>query len=311
MLSRIADSLYWLSRYMERVDGLLRLTRIHYILWLDKEISDHKTWRPVLETFSFAPAEQIAVLENDIQASLKYLLIDTTNANSLIQLLNKARENARGVQDLLTKEVWEEVNGMYHLINDASLPARLSAFEAMKVIELFTKHSVSYTGITSITMPRGTGWDFMNLGKYIERCLQTIIITEKQLETVPFQRVENDILTWRHLLLALSGYELHLKTYRTTNYNFNVLHQVLLNENFTRSVIYSLKHIQVYLKRLTRGNDEESAHLLRCFGRLHSKVEFMDLKILDNASLERFLVELKQGLLDFERTVSNHFLSYS
>src|SRR5215203_1080273 len=213
MLSRIADSLYWLSRYMERVDGLLRLTRIHYILWLDKELSGHKTWKPVLETFTFATGEKLAQLENDSNTTLKYLLLDNTNANSLIQLLSKARENARGAQDHLTKEVWEEVNGMYHLINDTSLPGLLTAYEAMKVLEVFTKHSVAYTGITQITMPRGTGWDFMNLGKYIERCLQTIAITEKQLELTAAIKSENDILNWRYLLLALSGYEMHLKSY--------------------------------------------------------------------------------------------------
>lgn len=295
---------------MERVDGLLRLMRIHYILWLDKELTGHKTWRPVLETFTYASDEKVATLENDIQATLKYLLLDTSNPNSLLQLLNKARENARGVQDHLAKEVWEEMNGMYHLINDAALPRMLSAYEAMKAIELFTKHSVSYTGVTQITMPRGTGWNFMNLGKYIERCLQTIAITEKELETISLER-ENDILIWRHLLLSLSGYEQHLKTYRTANYNYNVLHQVVLNENFTRSVMYSLKHTGVFLQRLTTRNDEESAHLLRCFGRLHSKVEYMDLKMLEGASLERFLGELKDDLLHFERSASNYFFSYS
>ena len=311
MLSRIADSLYWLSRYMERADGLLRLTRIHYILWLDREVTGHKTWRPVLETFTFANAEKLTLLEADIQASLKYLLLDASNPNSLTQLLGKARENARGAQDHLTKEVWEEVNGMYHLINDASLPGQLSAYEAMKVIERFTKHSVSYTGITQITMPRGTGWNFMNLGKYIERCLQTLAITGKQLETVPFQKAEADILMWRYLLLSLSGYEQHLKTYRTANYNYNVMHQVLLNENFTRSVLYALNHIQVYLKRLTLIQDEESAHMLRCFGKLQSSVQYLDLKQLDNAALERFLGELKGSLLEFEHTASSHFFSYT
>jgi uncharacterized alpha-E superfamily protein len=296
---------------MERVDGLLRLTRIHYILWLDKEITVHKTWRPVLDTFTFADAQAIAQMENDVQAVLRYLLLDATNANSLFQLLNKARENARGAQDHLTKEVWEEVNGMYHLINDASLPRLLSAYEGMKVIEGFTRHTVSYAGITQITMPRGTGWDFMNLGKYMERCLQTIAITEKELGAVPLQKAENDIFIWRHLLLSLSGYELHLKTYRTAYYNQNVMHQVVLNENFTRSILYSLKHIHIYLKRLTAANSEASAPLLRSFGRLHSKVRYLDPETLTDGSLERFLIEVKEDLHEFGKAASAYFFSYT
>jgi uncharacterized alpha-E superfamily protein len=90
-----------------------------------------------------------------------------------------------------------------------------------------------------------------------------------------------------------------------------VLHQVVLNENFTRSILYSLKHIHIYLKRLTTGSDEESAHLLRSFGRLHSNVEYLDPETLRNGSVEQFLVELKKGLLGFERSASAYFFSYS
>ena len=313
MLSRIADSLFWLNRYMERADGILRLVSIHYSLSLDKDVNRNLTWKPVLEMFTVMKKEEIEIFENEPILVLKKMLLDTDNTNSLKILVNKARENARGMQDHITKEVWEQVNGMYHLINHSSVRDQLNASQGPEVVEIFKKQCVLYTGITEITMSRGIGWQFMNLGKFVERCLQTIVLAEKQLELLELEENEvNDILQWRYLLLSLSGYEQHLKTYRTSDYNYNALHQIILNENFTRSVIYSLAHIDFCIQKIANKNsNEETDNLLRCFGRLYSKVKFMELKKFDNSTLQPFLKEIKHELLDFSSALARHFFSYS
>lgn len=312
MLSRIADSLFWLSRYMERADGLLRLTATHYNSSLDKDLTGYRNWRPVLEIFAVAPFNEIEAIENDTEASLIKLLIDVTNYNSLKVIVNRARENARGVQDNITKEVWGEVNKMYHLINQPILQNRLNANDAMEVMDWFTRHCVTYTGLAHITMSRGTGWDFMNLGKYLERTLQTISFLQKQLQLIHNNETQtHDILHWRHLLFSLSGYELHLKTYQNTHHTYNVLHQVVLNENFSRSILYSLTHVSNFLNRVTDKNDIEGARLVRCFGRIHSKVCYMDLQLLNDNNIEQFLDELFSELQQFNTLMGQHFFSYS
>ncbi len=313
MLSRIADSLFWLNRYMERADGMLRLAATHYILSLDKDVNGITTWKPVLEIFTSALPDDIKAIENNTEEVLKKILLDTSNLNSLIILINKARENARGAQDHITKEVWEQVNQMYHQVNQPLLLQKIDGFHGLEVMQSLIKHTVMFAGITEITMPRGTGWCFMNLGKYMERCLQTIIFTEKQLDAMNFREADsNDILQWRYLLFSLSGYELHLKTYRSSNHNYNVLQQVLTNENFTRSVIYSLQRIEHYLKTIVQQsvNDETDA-LLRNFGRLFSKVRFIELDTLNNITVYTFLEDIKTDLLDFNRKLVQHFFSYS
>lgn len=313
MLSRIADSLFWMNRYMERSDGILRLIYIHYSLSLDKDVNRNLTWKPVMEMYTNMKKEEISKLEAQPELVLKKILIDTNNTNSLKVLVNKARENARGVQDHITKEMWEQVNGMYHLVNQPAMLNRLNTYEGPEVVELFQKQCVMYTGITEITMSRGMGWQFMNLGKYVERCLQTIVLTEKHLELLCQEENEvNDILQWRYLLLSLSGYEQHLKTYRTADHHYNALHQVILNDNFTRSIIYSLKHIDYCLNYITStNNDEETKDLLRCFGRLYSKVKYMELRNFDNSTLQPFLKEIKNELLEFSTRLTQHFFSYS
>lgn len=202
---------------------------------------------------------------------------------------------------------------MYHLVNQPSVPDRLTTHQGHEVVELFQKQCVLYTGITEITMSRGMGWQFMNLGKFVERCLQTILLTEKQLALLSLEEKEvNDILQWRYLLLSLLGYEQHLKTYRSSDHNYNAVHQVILNENFTRSVIYSLKHIDYCLNYIiSTNNDEETNDLLRCFGRLYSKVKYMELRKYDNSTLQPFLNEIKNELLNFSIKLAQHFFSYS
>jgi uncharacterized alpha-E superfamily protein len=314
MLSRIADSLFWMNRYMERADGMLRLAATHYIFSLDKDVMGTMTWSPVLEIFTDAEKEYLSTIENNTELCLKKLLIDPSNTNSLKTIVNRARENARGAQDHITKEVWEAVNQMYHLVNQPDLPYKIDSFLGLEeVMQPLIGRTVQYAGVTDITMPRGTGWCFMNLGKYIERCLQTIAFAEKQLELNNFINTDtNDLLKWKYLLFSLSGYELHVKTYRRANHNYSVLHQVLINENFTRSVLYSLQRIEHYLiKVIGKDNDPERAALIRKFGRLFSKVRFMELDTLNMETVPAFLEEIKIELVDFNRKVVQHFFSYS
>src|SRR6266542_1216863 len=98
MLSRIADSLFWLNRYIERSDILLRLVYVHYILSLDKSENGNNNWQSILELATFFNADDIIEMENDTPLVLKTILIDETNSNSIKSIVTKARENARGAQ---------------------------------------------------------------------------------------------------------------------------------------------------------------------------------------------------------------------
>lgn len=313
MLSRIADSLFWLNRYMERADGLLRTMKTNYILSLDKGINSNLTWRPLLEIFTMLPETDISALENDTDATLRYLLTDTTNTNSLKAILIKARENARGVQDHLTKEVWEQVNQMYHLVNNTEITVGLSGYEALETIESFSNNSLLYMGITDVTMPRGAGWSYMNLGKYIERCTQTNELADRQYRSIDYD-LENtiDIIQWQFLLLSLSGFELYLKTYRTANYNKNILHQVILNEDFTRSILYSLNRIDRYLHDVISENHSIKAdELTRIFGKLHSEIKYIDFENLNKEELEQCMQSVRSNMLLFSRQLTGNFFSYT
>lgn len=313
MLSRIADSLFWLNRYMERADGLIRGTKTHYILLLDKGINQSLSWQPMLECFTYSTTDEIAALKDTTEPTLHKLLLDVSNSNSLKAMVAKARENARGVQDHITKEVWEHVNQLYHSVNNLSPDLQLNGFEAIATIESLEQGCVLYNGVADTTMPRGLGWSFMNLGRYIERCILTIEMTNKYFASIDYDLdSEKDILQWRPLLLSLSGYELHLKSYRSNNHNHNALHQVLFNENFTRSVLYTLKRLDKYFNDAVKNNAAAETEILsKQLGRLVSKIQYADFEALNQKSLQEFLFSTRIELIAFSNQLAKQFFSYS
>jgi uncharacterized alpha-E superfamily protein len=198
-------------------------------------------------------------------------------------------------------------------MNYSTLEARLANYEAIEVLGAFTRHSVMYAGITDITMARGTGWHFMNLGKYIERCLEALVLISKQYALINYKLDEmRDIMQWRYLLMSLSGYELHLKTYGSSNYNYNVIHQILFNEEFPHAVIYSLARIERHLAEVIKENNSlENANLMRHLGRIHSKVRYTDMETLNDHTLPQFLDDVRIELVTFARKLAQNFFSYS
>ena len=313
MLSRIADSLFWLNRYMERSEGLLRVLHTNYILSFDRSLNAAHSWEPVMEIFSSAPPEKIKELAHDSNAALYYLINDAQNINSIKALTSKARENARGIQDNITKEVWESVNQLYHWLNDARFDQQLASADLLPVIDELLNRTILYVGITDTTMPRGIGWSFMCLGRFTERCLLTAQLTSKQFEQCNFDLAqEKDILYWRNLLLCLSGYEHHLKTYRSAATTENVVDQVILDTHFPRSIKYILNRMEKYLQDVVKSNATgEAESLYREFSRFNSLVQFADINYIKERGLKSFLNMVQQDVNRFSNQLGQIFFSYT
>ena len=117
MLSRIAESLFWMNRYVERAEGMMRMLKINYVTSLDRNEKEKYNWSPVLQIFTELDDAAIEKIKDDTQATLLYIITDKSNTNSIRSIITKARENARGVQDHITREVWESINEYYLKVN--------------------------------------------------------------------------------------------------------------------------------------------------------------------------------------------------
>ena len=269
-------------------------------------------WKPLLQIYSGLPPEEQLNLQESNQKVMSYLLMDKANENSIQMNLNKARENARGMQDHITKEVWEQVNFLYHSVNSKSTFEKLNNNQ-LSTIEYLLKNCLLYTGIADSTMPRGMSWCFMNLGKYLERCLLTIELLDKYYANIDYDfESEKDILYWRSLLFSVSGYEFHLKNYRNGDTNFNIAHQIIFNEQFPYSIFYCLTRIKKYVETIIEENKVKDKNLLvKEFGRIYSNVEFTDLDWIKKTGMSVYLQTSRYNLLQFTNSLSQTFFSYS
>lgn len=313
MLSRIAENMFWMNRYMERVDAMSRSMRYFFILGFDIWEGDNLGYRPLLQCFGMHDKLHDEEFVRNATSVLKHLATDTTNLNSMRVLLGKARENARGSQDKITKEVWEQINMMYHAINEDDIDERLDSENALILLDTLEKHSLMYAGILESTMPRGLGWEFMNVGKYLDRALHTIDMFDAYMNPISYNMTSHDeMLYWRRLLYALSGYELYLKNNRGGQHTCQVMSQVIFNNDFPRSLTYTLNHGKKYLDAILASlPDIQALRLEKKFGRIKSNVEFTDQTSLTGDDLKLLLSDTRRQLWEFSVDFSKHYFSYS
>jgi uncharacterized alpha-E superfamily protein len=311
MLSRVAASFYWLSRYIERSDGMLRMLKINYAS--SQDTVQEFTWEPVIRIFAGIKEAEIDKLENDSRAVLKYMVTGKNNPNSILNIITLARENARGVQEHISKDLWQCLNEYYHTVKDPRLERSLQREDPIGVLDILIKQVMLYYGTAEITMERGEGRSFMNIGKYLERAIQSVDILDTKFSSVSDNP---DLLTdttyWKHLLLSLGGYELYLKTYREGFEAENVLEQVALNNDFPRSVIYSVNNIHRYFDRLKNDSNVDTFREMSFqIGRLQSRIKYSSVKSISDEGLHLFLTQTRKELYGIGNSLNEYYFANS
>jgi len=310
MLSRVAASLYWLSRYVERSDGILRMLKINYAS--SQDTVQEFTWEPVIRIFS-GQDDEIARLGNDSRAVIKYMVTGKNNPNSILNIITFARENARSVQEHITKDLWQCLNEYYHTVKDNRLENALRKDDPIGILDVLIKQVMLYYGTVEITMERGEGRSFMNIGKYLERGIQSVDILDAKFGSIDHNPdLLRDTTYWKHLLLSLGGYEIYLKTYRIGFEAENVLEQVVLNNDFPRSVIYAVNHIQRYFERLKSDSNLDSFRELSFYiGRLQSHIRYSSVKTIEDEGLHTFLTQIRSQLFGIGDALNNQYFANS
>lgn len=311
MLSRVADSLYWMSRYMERTDSILRILKIHHQASQDDPLDFN--WQPVLKIFTAMPEEQMTEMEKNGRQVMLYMVCSRDNPNSVLNMVTLARENARGVQDNITKELWQSLNEFYHRVRDANLEFSLRYEDPVSVLDSLARQCLIYYGIMDSTMFRGDGHSFMNIGKCIERAIQTVSILEVKFHDLSYDMEKTTEITyWKHLLMSVSGYALYLKKYRSGFEARNVVEQVLFNVDFPRSVLYSLNQLNRYFARLRSEQTAEGyAQVENLIGKAKSKVQYSDVATVSRMGLHNYLSEVSDDIYAIGAALNQHYFAYS
>ncbi|HCW06897.1 MAG TPA: alpha-E domain-containing protein, partial [Cytophagales bacterium] len=300
----------WMSRYIERTDGILRMLKINYAS--SQDLSGEFTWRPVLKIFSYLEDSEIAKIERNNQQVLRFMIVDSENPNSVANMITRSRENARSVQDHITKEVWQCLNEFYHFVNEEKLERMLKYEDPITMLDALIRQGMLYYGTTEITMARGEGMCFMNIGKYLERAIQSadILLVNFKEESDP-EKI-TDPLFWKYFLLSISGYELYLKNYSSGFEAKNILEQVIFNINFPRSIHYSVQQVHRYFERLKNEKNHDSFDKINfMIGKLKSNIQFSNIELILKEGLPVYLNRVHNELYAVGNALNQNYFAYS
>ena len=169
MLSRIADSMFWLARYMERAEDTARILDVNYHMLLEQSATPYRLrWDPLIIMAGEQQRFFQFYTEANAQTVYEFLAFRSDNPNSIVQCITKARENARTIRDRISREMWEDINGLYHSVTRFD-PAEQISSGPHRFCDAVKFGSHRFFGVTDATLPHDEGWDFLKIGWSLER----------------------------------------------------------------------------------------------------------------------------------------------
>ena len=307
MLSRTADHLYWMSRYIERAESLARLVDAHHRMSLlphsPEELAESLQATMKALHMEHAYTERQASIEPT--AVFEFVCFDRDYSGSIFSCLRAARENARAVRGSLTSELWETLNSTW-------LEARAqSARRAVGIgdfVEWVKERSHLTRGVTIGTMMRDEAFHFTRIGTFLERADSTArILTAHQSDLMPGADagVVPDPYQWSVLLRALSAFEVYRRVYRDVITPSRVAELLILRDDMPRSLLRCCKEVYGNVKSVA---NQQSAETVRRAGEMHAILHFARMEELLSDGLPRFLQEFLGKLNDLGNRIASDFL---
>ena len=295
MLSRVANNLFWMDRYMERSYGLLNLIKTNYNSTLDS--GDYSSWDNVLKTYMGIEESKSHDDYLDTISIINFMLFDQKNPNTMSNIVIKARENARSVQEHISRELWLSVNKYYLHISNESLSSTFQNSDPIEFVNEMLQYNHIYYSVADITQERGNAYCFMNLGKYLERVVQSIeFLSVRIINLNNKDQKLSESFFWKNLLISIGGYQLYVKTYKSIFKVENIIEMIAINENFPRSIRYSIMKLYIHIERLNNFNQLTHNKLLFHVGKLKNTLQYTTIDTIKKIGLQNFLDEIKSDL---------------
>lgn len=267
MLSRIADSLYWMSRYLERVDNTARLIEINllHLLEAEEDLPEYAQWQPLLVINGAEPIYAETYPDGEVTAGrvLHFLVQESANPGSLRASLRSARENARVVRDRISGEMWETVNELWLALNRRLKEGPLTPERATVVFREVRDGVARLHGQADGTMMRGEAHAFFSLGTYVERADMTARILDVKyhllLPDLAMVGSPLDYYQWAALLKSMSAFDAFRRRYQAGLRPRDVAEFVLFEQGFPRSLRFAVERLSRTLAEIG-GNANGVGH---------------------------------------------------
>ena len=312
MLSRVANSIYWMNRYHERAENYARFLDVNFNLSL--ELPPHVTeqWKPLVVTTGDWKMFESLYEKVDKERVIFFLAFDQENPNSIFNSIIKARENARAIRPEITKEVWEQINYIYYLVKEGRDKKQWKKSDPRNFFTEVKKGCQLLHGIFDATISRTDGWHFGKMGQLIERADKTSrVLDVKYHMLLPTHNAVGspfDLLQWAALLKSVSAYDMYRKKYGKLT-PISISEFLILDKVFPRAMLRCLMHAEYSLYKITGGDVGYSNLAEKQIGILKSQLEYEDINEIFQSGLHEYLDNFQLKLNKVSKAIFDTFFS--
>jgi len=321
MLSRVADSLYWMSRYIERAEHTTRLLDVNLNLMLDEnETSADRRWQRMLQALG-GPKD--VVWTGDPYALTHTLSFDTELSGSILSCIISARENSRHVREQISTEQWHRLNSLYLRVTRPGMQADmqgetiLAGFEQpTDFLQQVMEAVHQFQGVSDSTMSHGEGWQFIQAGRYIERASATALLLEAYHEDLWSHSdgipEGNEYLEWMGLLRSTTAFEAYCKVYTADLTPDRILEFLLLDQEFPHSLRFSIDTLLNALEAIHgEGGKSRAEPLRRLCGRLQASLSYSSVEEILSGDIVAYLRGIQFQCGGIHKMIYELYIDYS
>jgi uncharacterized alpha-E superfamily protein len=305
MLSRVADSLYWMSRYLERAEHIARVLDAYLSEQLEEYTGENiPLWRTTVESIGLHVPDG---LEEEKVAH--WLTFDMGNQTSIVACVMSARDNARQVREQISSEMGENLNRLFHRVRSANMHERWAG-DYHRFLAEVKEGAHLFQGITDSTMNLGESWHFIQMGRFMERAVSVSeLISVHFRDRVPADDVEHH--EGSDLLKSCTAFEAYCKVYTADFKPLRISEFLLLNPEFPHSICFAIDQVEVSLKSLPQSADlRAGGRALRLVGKLKATLSFSQIDEIMAAGLHLFLADLDRQCNQIHIALHQIYIDY-
>lgn len=314
MLSRVADAIYWASRYVERAENVARFINVNLDLMLDSPTTSRPSWAPLVQTTGDHLLFEERYGDYSPENVTRFLTFERDYPNSIATSVSAARENARTVREVISREMWEALNELYLIVKQAQkkpgLPEEMAGF-----YEQVKQAGIRYAGATDATLSHGEAWRFSRLGRMLERADKTSRILDVKyfilLPNLGDVGTTIDQVGWKALLNSTSALQMYRQQHHIITPN-SVARFLIFDDEFPRSIRHCVHRIQEALHRITGtplGNYQNPAEKL--IGQLRAQLDYSEMDDVMTIGLHEYLDRFQLTLNNIGNAITVRFFSHA
>jgi len=296
MLSRVAESLYWMSRYLERAEHTARLIDVQLNQMLDQAGGESNLrWRRLLHSLRTPPPEG----DVDAYSVTQALTFDASSTSSIASCIAAARENARQVREQISSEMWEQLNRLFLQVKGTSMEQMWFA-EPHKFLNSVKEEIYLFQGLTDATMSHSEGWHFIRIGRFLERATATAALLDTHFSVFLTEQTEDeneplDYLSWIGLLRSCASFEAYCKVYTAVIRPAHIAEFLLLNSEAPRSIRFACAMMQGALQAIAKAtNARNSGRVERLIGRLRASLDYYQIEEILSGDMHEYLESIQR-----------------